>query len=136
MPIGVELTGNNGDHRVHRAQIHDDDTVSGLVVFTKEFVKTDTQIAPFLNDEFGEALNQDAAFGGTPIRVHDGIDTTLWTGSQIVGGKVTFNSSDRADVGSNSIKIDNPDQVGDALRAATGSDKTTVIEVKVGRAHV
>jgi len=92
-----------------------------VVAFTRNLIETDTQIAPFLNADFGEAMNQDAAFGGTPIRAHDGIDTTLWTGSEIVGNKVTFNSGDRAQVGSNSIKVDNP-ALNDIWQIARGSD--------------
>ncbi len=65
--------------------------------------------APLLNDEHGDAMNIDAAFGGTPLGVHNGIDSTLWTGSNITGSKVVFNHTARPDVGSASVRIDNPD---------------------------
>ncbi|MFQ6018685.1 MAG: thiamine pyrophosphate-dependent enzyme, partial [Kiloniellaceae bacterium] len=34
-------------------------------------------------------------------------------------------------MGAEGIKVDHPDQVGDALGQATGSDKTTIIEIMV-----
>lgn len=34
---------------------------------------------PFINPEFGGAMNQDASFGGTPVIIYDGGDTVAWT---------------------------------------------------------
>ena len=81
---------------------------SGLVTLTERLRKYSPDSAPFLNDSFGGALNQNGAVSGTPILVHDGIDSVLWTGSNIVGTRVTFNSSDQAQAGSNSVKVDVP----------------------------
>ncbi|MBV1929745.1 MAG: hypothetical protein KUG81_09580 [Gammaproteobacteria bacterium] len=64
---------------------------------------------PFINAELGSSMNTDAAFGGTPDGVHDGTDSVLWTGSQVVGTKVTFDSIDRPQAGTKSVKINNPD---------------------------
>lgn len=88
-------------------------------------IASDKRIArnkPFVNALFGQNMNQDAAFGGTPIQVHDGIDSVLWTGSQIVGSSVTFNSTERPYAGSNSVKVDNPD-VGDIWQFTAGSSE-------------
>ena len=120
MPIGVELSGANNDQKIHRAQVHDDGEFSGLVVFNAPLVKTDLQFAPLLNNDYGEDINQNGAFSGSPLRVHDGIDTSLWTGSSIVGGKVTFGSTDRALVGTKSMKVDNP-TLNDIWQVAKGS---------------
>jgi sulfoacetaldehyde acetyltransferase len=34
-------------------------------------------------------------------------------------------------MGAEGIKVEHPDQIGDALRQATGSDKTTILEIMV-----
>ena len=94
---------------------------SGMTVYTDLLHERAFQAAFAFNAEYGVNFAQNGAFGGTPDRVHDGIDTTLWTGSSIVGGKVTFNSSARAHTGSNSVLVDNPNQ-GDVWAFAKGSD--------------
>ncbi len=53
----------------------------------------------FQNDEVGVNMNQNAAFGGTPDKVHNGIDSVLWTGSSIIGGKFTISNGDHASEG-------------------------------------
>lgn len=50
----------------------------------------------------------DAAFSGTPDLINDGGDNAGWTGSNITGTKVTFNSTEQAHDGTNSIKVDAP----------------------------
>lgn len=63
---------------------------------------------PLINSDFGNNLAQDAGFGGTPELVHDGTDTAAWTGSNVSGNKVTFNSTNRVLSGSASIEVANP----------------------------
>ena len=75
---------------VNEASISKDGETFSLV---ERKTKFNTQLLPFLNDDFGNQMNQDAAFGGTPDRIHDGIDTTLYTASSIVGIKSTFNDT-------------------------------------------
>lgn len=73
-----------------------------LIVAVRD-LKTFTQTqAFFVNPTNGSDMNKDAAFGGTPVKVHDGIDSVLWTASAIAGAW-TFNSTDQAHAGSNSI---------------------------------
>lgn len=68
---------------------------AGLLILTHPFLAFNPEFHPFLNDDFGVNMNQNLAFGGTPDRIHDGIDTsTLYTGSNISGSKVTFNQDD------------------------------------------
>lgn len=82
---------------------------SGAVVYATTLEDFDLQFAPFINSEYGTAMNQDASFGGTPDIIHVGTgDGVYWTGSNIVGGKVNFNNGDRASSGSVSVKVDNP----------------------------
>ncbi len=95
-----------------------------LVVATRELKTYTNKLSFFVNNEYGADINQNAAAGGTPVKVHDGTDDTLWTASDIVGGgKTTFNSTDQNHTigGSKSVKVDNS-PVGDVFQFAKGSD--------------
>lgn len=76
-----------------------------------------------LNDDFGDAINQNAATGGTPVGIHNGTDTVLWTGTNVVGSKVTFDSTTRPNAGTKSVEIDNP-ALNDIWQFDRGSDLT------------
>ncbi|HUU35357.1 MAG TPA: hypothetical protein VMW48_14935, partial [Vicinamibacterales bacterium] len=39
----------------------------------------------FSNDTYGADMNVNVAFGASPVGVHNGIDSVLWTGSAISG---------------------------------------------------
>lgn len=121
MSINVSIKGTNDDHRVHLAQVHDDGRYAGVVAFTQDLISTDTQFAPFLNDEYGEDINQNAGFGGTPDPVHDGEDSTLWTASNIVGSRVVFNSTNRPRSGARSVYCNRP-LIDDIWQFDKGSD--------------
>jgi hypothetical protein len=59
-----------------------DKHITGAVVFTTPAFEFEPTIKPFLNSDFGTALNQDASFGGTPELIFDGgSGGTEWVGS-------------------------------------------------------
>ena len=68
---------------------------NGLVVATHPLYNYTTVIRGFISDAYGSNLNQNAAAGGTPLKVHDGTDSVLWTASVVTGIKFTFNSTDQ-----------------------------------------
>ena len=82
---------------------------NALVVATCPLRKYYYQTKQFVNDAYGANMNIDAAASGTPLEIHDGTDSVLWTASVIVGGKFTFNSVDQnhTPAGALSIKLDN-----------------------------
>lgn len=84
---------------------------TGQIVYTEEIRDTVANGLPLLNPIFGLALNQNGAFGGTPVQVHNGTDTVLWTGSNISGNKVTFDSTEQKFTGTKSVKVDNPNSL-------------------------
>ena len=95
-----------------------------LVVATRPLKTYENVVGFFSNSEFGIDMNQDASAGGTPEKIHDGIDSILWTASSIVGGiKFTFDSTDQnhTAAGSQSIKSNNS-PVNDVFQIAKGSD--------------
>jgi len=121
MSLDVSIKGTNDDHRVHLAQVHDNGRYAGLVTFTHPLIETDTQFSPLLNDEYGEDINQNAGFGGSPDLVHDGIDSVAWAASNIVGGRVVFNSTNRPYAGTRSVYCNRP-LVNDIWQFDKGSD--------------
>ncbi len=106
-----------------RAEINNDSgrESCGLVVATRPLKTFENIVSFFSNDSYGVDMNQDASAGGTPVEVHDGTDTAYWTGSNISGAKVTFDSMDRANNGSLSVKVDNP-ALGNTWEFDRGSD--------------
>jgi len=122
MSLRSEIVGTDNDgHKVAVAMHHKSDTPPGAVVYTESYRELTPQFAPFINGDAGVNMNVDAAFGGVPEIVYDGTDTVAWTGSEIVGNKVTFDSTDRAHGGTKSVKVDNP-ALNDIWQFDKGSD--------------
>ena len=94
---------------------------SALVVATRPLYVFTNAAGFFTSGEFGADLNQDGSFGGTPVDVHNGIDSTLWTATTIAGTKFTYDSTDRAYAGTKSIKVNNA-STDDTFQLARGSD--------------
>lgn len=96
-----------------------------LVVATRDLKAYINTILPFLNSTYGADMNQNCAYGGVPEKVHDGIDSVLWTGSSITGVKFTFNSGDQnhTPAGAKSVKTDNA-AVNDVMQFAKGANLT------------
>ena len=113
--IEVKLVGGNSGQGLHEQEIHvkqgpkQGKLVAGAIVYTEILRDYDTQIIPFFNPTKGIAMNINAAFGGTPDIVHVGTtDGVYWTGSNITGGKASFDSGDQAFAGVVSVKVNNP----------------------------
>lgn len=106
-----------------QAVIQDDGDQSALVVATRSLKEFNNRPFYFITSEGSKDLNVAVTFGGTPEKVHDGIDSVLWTGSSIQGAKFTFNSAlqNHTAAGATSVQIDNA-TVDDVLQFAKGSD--------------
>jgi len=123
MPIHSHITDKSTSMSAEVIKNHKTDK-QALVVATFPYRTFENSIEFFTNPEYGADMNQDATAGGTPVKVHDGTDSVLWTASDIVGGgKTTFNSTDRnhTAAGTKSIKVDNS-PVNDVFQLARGSD--------------
>ena len=94
-----------------------------LVVATRPLKTFENSVEFFTNPTYGSDMNQNAAFGGTPEKVHDGIDSVLWTGSQIVGTTVTFDDTgqNHTAAGTKSILFDRPGAT-NTIQIAKGSN--------------
>jgi len=64
---------------------------NGLVTLQERFFNFDPEFHPFLNDNFGTAMNQNASFSGTPEIIHNGGTSTEWDATAIAG---TWNFAD------------------------------------------
>jgi hypothetical protein len=106
-----------------KARVDNGTEDNALVVATRDLKTFTNSTTFFTNPDFGPDMNQNALAGGTPLRVHDGIDSVLWTASSIQGVKFTFNSGDQShESGSSSIKIDNA-AINDTMQIAKGSSQ-------------
>ncbi len=112
---------DNGTGR--SVQIVERDGVQGNVSYTSPLVQGQPLNIFATHPDNGREMAINAAFGGTPVKVHDGIDSALWTGSQIVGTKVTFDSTVRPYTGLKSVRVNGP-SVDDVWQFDRGSDLT------------
>ncbi len=119
--INVEIQGADNTGRVLRTTMIKRNGEQGPVVFTEALRQFDSVLQPAFNPMFGIEMARDFSFGGTPVGIHDGIDSTLWTASAIVGAKYTFDSTDQANSGTKSIKTDKAN-VGHVMELDRGSD--------------
>jgi len=80
-----------------------------LAVATVPYRDFDNKLDFFKNDTYGIEMNQNAGFGGTAIKIHDGTDNSYWTAQDVVGTKTVYNSTDQnhTTAGTKSIKCDN-----------------------------
>ena len=81
------------------------DSVVGLVAYTDKLHDFAVEVHPFLNDQFGTAMNQDVSFSGTPELIFDGgSGGTEWAATANAGtwdfadsGKVTITNANNLD---------------------------------------
>lgn len=97
------------------AKVSDIAGVNGLVVYSVPYRQETSRFIPAVNDENGINMAVDGSFGGTPDGVHDGTDNVQWTATVDSGTKWTVDSTDQANTGTKSIKLDNG-SIGDFLR--------------------
>ena len=91
---------NTPDGQVSEASISESGDQYVLQERRKEF---DPRFKPFLNPTFGNQMNQNVAFSGTPEIIHNGGTSTEWTGTGpgtwdfSTGAVVTLTSGNNAD---------------------------------------
>jgi hypothetical protein len=88
---------------------------AGLVVATRPHKIYTIDTSFFINPTYGREMAQNAAYGGTPLAIHDGTDSVAWTFSEPVGTKWVVDSTDQFHAGTKSLKCDNAN-VGDIMQ--------------------
>jgi hypothetical protein len=98
--IGVQIADPATNRRV---RVLEDGPGYGALCYTEDATKFTRVAKPFLNDDYGVDMAQDASAGGTPDIIHNGLDSVAWTASNIAGTAATFNSTAQAQAGTQSI---------------------------------
>lgn len=121
MTIDVKLGDGLGTKK--KVHLHQKNGDIGVIAYVHPLKELSPLNVPALNPSFGNQMAQDAAFSGTPVLVHNGIDDVAWTGTSIVGAKVTFDSTAQPRSGTNSVLVNAP-AVGHTWQFDKGSDLT------------
>lgn len=107
--MGLKAFLADGDGSGLIAHVHEFSTAkrkdhAGLLVLTRQFQDFSPEFHPFLNENFGSAMNQNVAFSGTPEIIHNGGTSVEWTGTAVAGtwdfaatGKTTITGADNND---------------------------------------
>jgi len=101
----TRLEGLSSKSTIHEVSTHqNNDKPSGMVTYTTPLERFTNSPTFFLNTETGALqMAVDATFSGDIEGVHNGLDTTLWSGSQPVG-VWDFESTTQAQAGTKSIE--------------------------------
>lgn len=107
----------------YQAEVANGEEINALAVATRPLKTFENRLSFFANPDYGVNMNQDAAASGTPDKIHDGLDSVLWTGSQVVGTSVTFNSvlQNHTPAGTQSVYVNKPN-TNDIWEFSKGSD--------------
>ena len=108
IPVTIRGIQGSGGAKLLDAHVHPFVTNSGihvgLVALTQPFIQTEPSTKFFINSDFGNAMNQNVTFGGTPELIFDGTDTGAWTSALVSGiwdfadgGKVTITTAENLD---------------------------------------
>ena len=113
MSMPIEITDGAGTGKI--AHVHKENGDIGVIAFTEPLRPRTARFDFAFNPAFGVEMAIDGSFGGTPDLVYDEDDVSDWTGSNIVGTKATFDSTDGPiggtawpPSGTKSTKIDKP----------------------------
>lgn len=126
----IDVRIDDGAGNGYQAGVHKSNGDFGLKTFTEPLYKWINDNRFFSNEEYGIALNQDVGPGGTPLGIHNGTDNAYWTGSNVTGSSVTFNSTARPRQGTQSVYVNGPN-VNDVWQFAKGSDQSLANYVSV-----
>ena len=99
------MSGNgNGDAEIYNPFIDNKSGKPGLTTYSEPIFTRLTTTRPFLNPLHGDNFAQDGSVGGATETIHDGGDSSGWTGSA-VAGTWDFADTTDPDTGSNHVSI-------------------------------
>ncbi len=131
--LDVHIIGGKGsDASLTRAHVHPFNTATGthhgLVALTDSFINTEPSTKFFSNPDFGIAMNQNVAFSGSPDRIHNGIDETLYTASTLAGSKFTFDKDDTRAYEAVVTVVNATNTAGDTITIGIDGSDTAIVE--------
>lgn len=114
----------NGKARaeVYNPSIEAREGSAGLLVYTDSAVEYDILFQPAFNPDLGVEMAIDASFGGVPIGVYNGGDTSYWTASAITGSKFNFTDTTQPRTGSADVQS-NKAAANDVMQFDKGSSQ-------------
>lgn len=124
--ISVVLKDSKG--RGDGGEVHSRDLISAPVVYTREYAVKTSNTRAFLNDENGNNMAVAASFSGTAVNIHDGGDTSGWTGTA-TAGTWDFADTTNPDAGTNCVSLttaNNNDSANFAGASVTGASYTAI----------
>jgi len=124
MSVRREIGGTDSDGNDQTLNLLSRGEGAGLIAYTDDLIKWKQRSIFFVSEDGSRDMNVDGAFGGTPIGIHNGTDTTEWTATATVG-TWDFASTTQAHSGTKSIEALNMSD-GDMATIAKGSDQTFV----------
>jgi hypothetical protein len=129
-------TGTDLEAEVYQRKANGRAHTPGLNVYTQNRLDYVQRSIVFLNDDFGRSMNINASASGATQLVHDGGDTSAWTGSNIVGSDADFASTTFFIAGAASVQIDAPAQ-NDIWEFDKGSSQAlTAYDVLLGQIYI
>jgi hypothetical protein len=106
--IKTEIADGNGgltaQVRQRTEEGHQHKHPAGLMTYTEPYALEINRPLIAVDANGSSAMNVNGSTaGGSPDRVHDGIDSVLWTGTNLSGSGFVFNSTTVAQTGTNSV---------------------------------
>jgi len=108
MAVPFEIQGANQFGQQAKVNLHKHNGNVGIVAYSEPLHEWVPVFIPAINTTYGTEMAIDFSFGGGATKIHDGLDSTLWTATNETGNKFSFNSSDQANNGTTSIKANKP----------------------------
>jgi len=105
---GADQEGSTAEGELYNPLIDGREGGVGQNTYTQPRFEPYPVLLPFINATYGNAINQDASAGGTPVNINDGGDNVYWTGSSIIGSSVDFTSTTQAFSGTQSVRANSP----------------------------
>lgn len=127
----TELSGS--DHVVSSSLVADSSHHRGkvgLITKSERLVALNSDFVVFTNDTFGAEMNQNGLFTGSPLGIHDGTDSVLWTAQDVIGTTLVADSTAQANSGTKSVLVSRP-SLNDVWEFDNGSDQSLASHVAI-----
>lgn len=125
MSIKTEILDGSGTDRKAAIVSPDDNLKAGLITYTHPATVKVQGGGFFFNSTYGFDMAQNGEFSGTPEVIHNGTDSSAWTGSNLSGSNFVFDSTDQAQSGTKSVDGTGTNNNNEALFTAPSSISTS-----------
>jgi hypothetical protein len=126
--MAIEVIQVDASGKKMGVKAHERDGYPGAIVYTREFASRVSTTRAFLNETYGNALNQAATFSGTPVLIHNGGDTAAWTAANVAG---SWDFADTTDPysGSNCVSLTSGNNNDEATFSGSSVDGSNYVAI-------